>query len=355
MHHHQGGGAATAVGQGANGKAPHQAAHANHAHQTHGAGRVHAQVTGGGRHMGKWNEHRWSTQQSAQIKPHKRWRAPGLGQGQAGGLALVAGPRLGRLAQQGGDRQAPHQNHPSHGLQRAAPAPSTNGGAHAQGADQGARANARAGNARSQSAPRHKPRGHAGNRRGIDQCNAQADQGPISEVNRGQGLRRAGQPQAGGNEHHAASAHPPWPPTVGHHAPAHPQDEINQATQTKHPRHIGPGDLEFTGKVGEESSKGIRDAKDQRQAAKGRCHHPPGTARFWGRQWLHGVIQARWADSISRRILYAWVWVSMATSSQLRLWPCATGRTTFTPCAKPSGRPPMRKEVAAGSSLPHTV
>jgi argininosuccinate lyase len=48
----------------------------------------------------------------------------------------------------------------------------------------------------------------------------------------------------------------------------------------------------------------------------------------------------------------------VATSAQVRLWPAATGRTTFTSCARPSGRPPeppSTREAAAGSSLPHTV
>ena len=45
----------------------------------------------------------------------------------------------------------------------------------------------------------------------------------------------------------------------------------------------------------------------------------------------------------------------LATSAQLRLCPFFTGRTTLTLCARPSGSPPIATEVAAGSSLPHTV
>ena len=60
-------------------------------------------------------------------------------------------------------------------------------------------------------------------------------------------------------------------------------------------------------------------------------------------------------SSISRRNLNAGVDVSRATSAHDRLWPFFTGRITLTSCARPSGTPPRRAEVAAGSSLPHTV
>ena len=45
----------------------------------------------------------------------------------------------------------------------------------------------------------------------------------------------------------------------------------------------------------------------------------------------------------------------MATSSQHSDCPLATGRTSFTPWASPSGKPPMAREVAAGKEVPAFV
>ena len=59
--------------------------------------------------------------------------------------------------------------------------------------------------------------------------------------------------------------------------------------------------------------------------------------------------------SIALRVRQALVVVSIATSAHDRLWPCFTGRSSLTLCASPSGRPPIASDVAAGSSLPHTV
>lgn len=81
---------------------------------------------------------------------------------------------------------------------------------------------------------------------------------------------------------------------------------------------------------------------------------PGGPRARAGRRVRHGPQRAN-SVSISRRTCHARVDVSMATSSQVRLWPFFTGRTTLTSCARPSGRPPMRTDASAGSSLPHTV
>ena len=57
-------------------------------------------------------------------------------------------------------------------------------------------------------------------------------------------------------------------------------------------------------------------------------------------------------SSIARRVLNALMPVSIATSSQLKAWPWATGRSSLTPCARPSGNPPIATERLAGSSFP---
>ena len=53
--------------------------------------------------------------------------------------------------------------------------------------------------------------------------------------------------------------------------------------------------------------------------------------------------------------IVAIVLVSIATSSKRTGSPLASARLSVTPCASASGRPSIAREVAAGSSLPHTV
>lgn len=78
----------------------------------------------------------------------------------------------------------------------------------------------------------------------------------------------------------------------------------------------------------------------------------PRSAR--SRMWLCASLYRVNNCSISRRSSQARLEVSIATSPQVRLWPCLTGRTSFTSWASPRGRPPIAALAAAGSSLPHT-
>ena len=59
--------------------------------------------------------------------------------------------------------------------------------------------------------------------------------------------------------------------------------------------------------------------------------------------------------SISRRSLTAVEWASNATSFQLTACPAFTGLSSFTPWARPNGKPPRASDSRAGSSLPNTV